>query len=422
MELVERWGLRLDLQIGQAWCAAGKPKKALPFLLLALQDARNAWLWERTEQIADLIEVAAQQSGSRVGLLEGRLNRLEVRLKQHKGHGIVDWITKVKSMSGLDAQSMGRLCLIEAEFLMLRKQWVQANQFLKQALGCFVGQTDRRGRAKTFMQQGYLLLTLNRLEGAADRFAQACGISPKSSLEWVESQARLIEVRLRLGWTQGLPKQIDSLWRITQNNADIHHMAHATYVAGLLLIHQLRTDEALVRLQTTHALSASCGDPKLRAQSMEYQGGAYFLAERWSEARECQKGLLFHYQLRHQRDHRRVSMLRLRCAYALDPSVQNPNIWKVEMHNLEHTFVHVQYWWWMLQLLHPSNTKEQILNYWESAKAVSEPRIWDIALYSVLTFMLRQPQYEVIHAGLSQEILLRYPVHRKIFAQIQEAK
>ena len=44
MELVDRWGLRLDLQIGQAWFAAGQPNKALPFLLLALQDARNAWL------------------------------------------------------------------------------------------------------------------------------------------------------------------------------------------------------------------------------------------------------------------------------------------------------------------------------------------------------------------------------------------
>ena len=33
MELVERWGLRLDLQIGQAWLSAGEPSKALPFLL-----------------------------------------------------------------------------------------------------------------------------------------------------------------------------------------------------------------------------------------------------------------------------------------------------------------------------------------------------------------------------------------------------
>ena len=32
MELVERWGLRLDLQIGQAWLSAGSP--VFPFLLL----------------------------------------------------------------------------------------------------------------------------------------------------------------------------------------------------------------------------------------------------------------------------------------------------------------------------------------------------------------------------------------------------
>lgn len=417
MELVERWGLRLDLQIGQAWFAAGEPRKALPFLLLALQDARNAWLWERTEQIADLIEEAAQQSGSQVGLLEGRLNRLEVRLKQHKGHGVVEWIQKVKNMGNLDPQSRGRLCLIEAEYLMLRKQWVQANQFLKEALSCFTGQTDRRGRAKAFIQQGYLLLVLNRLEGAADRFAQACVVSPKSSLEWVESQARLIEVRLRLGWTQGLPKQIDHLWRITQNNADVHHMAHATYVAGLLLVHQLRVDEALVRLQTTHALSASCGDPNLRAQSMEYQGAAYFLAGRWVEARETQKGLLFHYQLRHHRDRRRVAMLRLRCAYALDPAVKNDSIWKVDLPDLEHTFVHVQYWWWMLQLLNPANTSEQNAEYWSHAQKVSEPRIWDVALYPVLEYFTTEARYANIQTLVEQEIVARYPVHHQTFAQ-----
>lgn len=420
MELVERWGLRLDLQIGQAWFSAGQPNKALPFLLLALQDARNSWLWERTEQIADLIEVAAEQGGSRVGLLEGRLNRLEVRLKQHSGHGIVEWIQKVKDMSGLDPQSRGRLCLIEAEFLMHRTQWVQANGLLKEALDCFTGQTDRRGRAKAFMQQGYLLLTLNRLEGAADRFAQACGISPKSSLEWVESQTRLIEVRLRLGWTQGLPKQIDGLWRITQNNADIHHMAHATYVAGLLLVHQLRIDEALVRLQTTHALTASCGDAQLRAQSMEYQGAAYFLSGRWAEARENQKGLLFHYQLRHHRDRRRVAMLRLRCAYALDPAVPNVAIWKVEMQNLEQSFVHVQYWWWMLHLLNPANTPSQIEAYWQNAKKVSEPRIWDIALYAVLESLMHHQRYRVIQTEVQSEIKTRYPVHHKTFAQLKE--
>ena len=374
--------------------------------------------WERTEQIADLIEVAAEQSGSRVGLLEGRLNRLEVRLKQHSGHGVVEWIQQVKDMAGLDPQSRGRLCLIEAELLMHRTQWVQANKLLKEALNCFTGQTDRRGRAKAFMQQGYLLLTLNRLEGAADRFAQACGISPKSSLEWVESQTRLIEVRLRLGWTQGLAKQIDGLWRITQNNADIHHMAHATYVAGLLLVHQLRIDEALVRLQTTHALTASCGDAHLRAQSMEYQGAAYFLVGRWAEARENQKGLLFHYQLRHHRDRRRVAMLRLRCAYALDPAVPNAAIWSRDARTgavfCARAILVVD-----VAVIEPANTTSQVEEYWQCKTYLNlVSGMWDcIRCWHISQIM---NNIASIHTEVQSEIQTRYPVHHKTFAQIKE--
>ena len=50
---------------------------------------------------------------------------------------------------------------------------------------------------------------------------------------------------------------------------------------------------------------------------------------------EFKKQLIFHYQMRAMRDRRRVAMLRLRCAYALDPEKQSDSIWKVEIQDLD---------------------------------------------------------------------------------------
>ena len=418
MELVERWGLRLDLQIGQAWLSAGKPSRALPFLLLAIQDARNAWLLERTEHIADLISVAAKQVNSQMGLLEGRLNRLEVRLKRGQLQGLQGLALQIERMGQLDSQSVGRLALIHAEYLLQQKRWVEANQYLKQALSHFSKNSDRRGRAQTFLKQGQLLYTLNRLEGAADRFAQTSMLAPKNTLEWVEAQSRLIEIRLRLGWVDGLPSQIDGIWRQTQQNADVHHMAYATYVAGLLMIHQLRLKEGLVRLQTTQTLASSCGDSELRGLSLEAQGVLYFLDANWEEACRVQKQLIFHYQMRAMRDRRRVAMLRLRCAYAMDPKKQSSSIWKVEIQDLENAFVHVQYWWWMLQLLRPTNSTEDIQKYWAASQKVIEPRIWDASLFRVLFNMRMSTRFAVLYSDIDQEIKARFSKQWAKFSKI----
>ena len=418
MELVARWGLRLDLQIGQAWLQAGEPEKALPFLLLAIQDARHAWLLERTEYIADLIAAAATKTNSHMGLLEGRLNRLEVRIKRGKLKGIQALALEVEQMGQLDPQSVGRLALIHADYLVQLKKWLPANQYLRQALEHFSQNSDRKGRAQTFLKQGQLLLVLNRLEGAADRFAQASMISPKISVEWVEAQARLIEIRLRLGWVTGLPAQIDGIWRQTQNNADIHHMAYATYIAGLLFVYQLRLKEGLVRLQTTQTLASSCGDSELRGQSLESQGALYFLDGNWAEVCRVQKQLIFHYQMRAMRDRRRVSMLRLRCAYALDPDTQSDSIWKVEIQDLKNAFVHVQYWWWMLQLLNPKNTPTEIETYWAQADKVSEPQIWDISLFRILFTMQSSEAFLCIREAVAEEVQKRFAKQYKHFSKI----
>ena len=116
-------------------------------MLLAIQDARNAWLWERTEQIADLIERAASQCGSQVGLLEGRLTRLEVRLKLNHFHGVADWIERIQEMEGVDDKNRGRLCLVESGFLMNRKEWVEANK--PTSTGIFTSYRPK-GRSQTF--------------------------------------------------------------------------------------------------------------------------------------------------------------------------------------------------------------------------------------------------------------------------------
>ena len=96
--------------------------KLFPFLLLAIQDARNAWLLERTEHIADLISQASKQVHSQMGLLEGRLNRLEVRLKRGRLKGLQQLALQVENMGQLDSQSVGRLALIHADYLIQQKK------------------------------------------------------------------------------------------------------------------------------------------------------------------------------------------------------------------------------------------------------------------------------------------------------------
>ena len=243
-------------------------------------------------------------------------------------------------------------------------------------------------------------------------------IAPKTSLEWVEAQSRLIEIRLRLGWVDGLPAQIDAIWRQTQRNADVHHMAYATYVAGLLLVHELRLNDALVRLQTTQTLASSCGDSELRGLSLESQGGLYFLDANWDDACRIQKQLIFHYQMRAMRDRRELAMLRLRCAYALDPEKQSDSIWKVEIQDLDKAFVHVQYWWWMLQLLRPTNSTEEIEKYWAESQKVIEPRIWDISLFRVLFTMRMNTRFAVIYTLLDKELQARFSKQYAHFSQI----
>ena len=156
---------------------------------------------------------------------------------------------------------------------------------------------------------------------------------------------------------------------------------YATYVAGLLLIHELRLKEGLVRLQTTQTLASSCGDSELRGLSLEAQGALYFLDGKWDDACRIQKQLIFHYQMRAMRDRRRVAMLRLRCAYALDPEKQSDSIWKVEIQDLDKAFVHVQYWWWMLNCLDRPTVQKKYNSTGQPRKKVNEPRIWDISLF-----------------------------------------
>ena len=175
---------------------------------------------------------------------------------------------------------MARLAVLRAEFLVDQKNWVEANRELQSAQKIFRDLLDLQGLARAFMRQGDLLFLLNRLEPAVDRFSQAMQLSSKDSLDWAESQARLIELRLRLGWTDGLPKQIEQFWKITQANSDVHHMAYATYSIGLLLLSQGREAEAMVRLQTSRALAASCGAEELEAQSLENLGWILFLVGR----------------------------------------------------------------------------------------------------------------------------------------------
>ena len=415
MELSERWKLRYDLRIGRAWLLSGDANKALSFLLLAIRDAREQHRWKLVRNIADLVLEAALKVESRVALVEAKLNMLEVSLAEHSFVDAKMQLDELSQFRNLNHQAVARLAVLRAEFLVDQKNWVEANRELQSAQKIFRDLLDLQGLARAFMRQGDLLFLLNRLEPAVDRFSQAMQLSSKDSLDWAESQARLIELRLRLGWTDGLPKQIEQFWKITQANSDVHHMAYATYSIGLLLLSQGREDEAMVRLQTSRALAASCGAEELEAQSLENLGWIYFLSEDWTMARQLQRRLVYFYQLRQRRDRRRVASIRYRVACAL--AGPRRKLWEVEIQQLENSFVHVQYWWWIFQMLHPSNPTEVIEDYWQKAKAVSQPKIWDISLYKTLEVMKKEERFASVATEIQEEIEQRFQQHAVFFLQ-----
>lgn len=413
MELSERWKLRYDLRIGRAWLHAGDSQKALSYLLLAIRDAREQHRWALVRSIAHLVQTAALQVGSRAAQIEAKLNLLEVFIAQNKLLEAKQQLEELEQFNNLNQQALARLAVLRAEVLLFQKDWVQANKELQTAQKIFSEIRDLQGLARAFMRQGYLLFLLNRLESSVDRFSQAMHLSSKDSLDWAESHARLIELRLRLGWTDGLAQTIDQFWKVTQNNSDVHHMAYATYSAGLLLLSQGRRKEAAVRLQTSRALAASCGDEELEAQSLENLGWIHFLDEEWAKARKLQRRLVYFYQLRQRRDRRRVSTIRYRAAIALD--APKKKLWEMEIQQLDKSFVHVQYWWWIFQMLYPSNTSEQIQEYWEKAKSVAQPKIWDISLFKALEKMRDNPRFSFVSAEIEEEIQQRFKQHAVFF-------
>ncbi len=415
MDLSERWKLRYDLRIGRAWLHSGDANKALSYLLLAIRDAREQHRWVLVRDIAHLIQTAALKAGSRVAQIEAKVNLLEVFLAQGKFMEAKQQLEELSQFKNLNQQALARLSVLRSEFLVHMKNWVEANKELQSAQKIFSEARDLKGLARAFMRQGYLLFLLNKMEASVDRFSQAMNLSSKDSLDWAESQARLIELRLRLGWTDGLAHQIDQFWKITQNNSDVHHMAYATYSAGLLLLSQGRRKEATVRLQTSRALAVSCGDADLESQSLENLGWIYFLDEEWTKARQLQRRLVYFYQLRQKRDRRRVATIRYRVAIAL--SAPKKKLWQMEIQQLDRSFVHVQYWWWIFQILHPANTAEQIDEYWNKAQAVSQPKIWDVSLYKTLEKIRDDVRFTTISKEVTEEIQQRFKQHADVFAE-----
>ena len=58
----------------------------------------------------------------------------------------------------------------------------------------------------------------------------------------------------------------------------------------------------------------------------------------------------------------------------------------------------------MLQLLRPTNSTEEIQEYWAKSQQVNEPRIWDVSLFRVLFSMRMSTRFAVIYASLDREI------------------
>jgi tetratricopeptide (TPR) repeat protein len=343
---------------------------------------------------------AAQQTNSLAGRIEGRLNLIEARIRSNLLDDAEQDLKQLKKR-GLDRQTLARLSFLQAELCLCTKEWTKASQLLKEAQSLYSENLDKEGQVKAFMKQGYLLFLHQRLQRSADRFAQALKISNNDTYVWAETQARLVETRLRLGWMQGLEQDVEQFLRVAQRNSDIHHMAYATYAAGLLLMMQNQHKEASYRLQTAQALAASCGDKELLASSLENHGFVLFLTEDWSKAIFVQERLVRFYDIRELENQKLVARIRKGCAQRLNGSQETPLV----IENIERFDVHVQYWWWLYKIL--ENEQKQSF-FWDNAKAVSKPRIWDLALYKILTYLADKKQYSTIRVGLLNESRERF--------------
>ena len=374
--------------------------------MVAIRDARKQSRWDLVEKISVLLEQAAEKTGSNVAKTEVQFTRLEIATIRKERNKAQQLLTSIKNSVSLHQPSEARCNLLEAELLIHNKEWAKANKCLQLSQKLFGELRDLEGLSKAFIRQGYLLFLLGYLEPAADRFAQAVQLSYENSLDWAEAKARLIEIRIRLGWLKGLAEQIDEFWKITQNSSDIHHMAYANYAAGLWLLAQNHKEDAMARLRMTQVLAVTCGDFQLEAQSLENIGWIHFLNENWTEARQTQRRLIYFYQLRNRRDRRRVAVIRYRIASVFEGG--GDKLWDMELQQLSQAFVHVQYWWWIFQLLHPANTEEQIREYWTQAQKVNQPRIWDLALEKVLRRIASQQRFAFLQDEISAEIQLRF--------------
>jgi hypothetical protein len=398
----EKKGLRYDMEIGRSFLLAGQPHKAIARLMYAAREAREARLWQLVEQIGGMIVQASVQNNSLVGKIEGLLYLTESQLRIGKEYQAEESLNKLKSVKNIDRQTKGRVAYLEAEVCISRKDWTAASQMLRQSQVWYADILDTRGQAQAFMRQGHLLFIHNKLQRAADRFAQVLRISDNDTLSWAETQARLVETRLRLGWYKGLHDDVERFLKIAQMNSDIHHMAYATYAAGLLLITQNRRSEGLYRLQTAQALSALCGDNELLKQSIENQGFIYFLQEDWERASFIQKKLIHFYNIRRNIDSMKVAQIRLHCTMLLRHPYEKESL---QISNLEDYEAHTQYWWWVYQIINkPHNCKR----YWANAKLVTEPRVWDLALYKTLVYIASIKECSVIRIGILNEVRERF--------------
>ena len=69
---------------------------------------------------------------------------------------------------------------------------------------------------------------------------------------------QLIEVR-RLRWSAGIDREVERFLRQAQSNGDVHHIAYATYAAGMVLMVNKPVETGCLSLfQTAQALAVSC--------------------------------------------------------------------------------------------------------------------------------------------------------------------
>ena len=401
---MEDSGLRFDFEIGRAYVHARHSKEGLPFLLTSMRRAIDERRWDLALKIGDLVEPAARASKSLVGKIEALLMRAEAATYSKKVDLAQQTLSQIRNIQRIDPQTQGRAEILQSELFLMDRELEQALGATNRAHDHFRSIDHRQGMSDSLLLQGRLLFSQNRFEAAADRFAQAVRLAAQNSLQWARAQSNLIEVRLRLRWSAGIDREVERFLRRAQSNGDVHHIAYATYAAGMYFMVNNQWRQAVYRFQTAQALAVSCGDDELLSISLEQQGVMYFLSQDWSSATDVQLRLFRLYLARDREEYSILANIRALVTHWIGLNQDGVVSWEeqaaldgesslrllvpeVDDFDERSWFGHVRYWWWLYRLIrYPSEVQLAL----RELATLSEVKVLDLTLLPTLHLLRKE--------------------------------